>query len=73
MGKIADDLFDRYDDFDLDGDEVAQGIVCQQCDTDGLHWEDIGGEGYGEQVWRLFDAEGHQHMCHALEGFEREL
>jgi hypothetical protein len=57
MGDAADDLFDAYDDFDLDGDEIDDTKTCDRCEASGLHWSD---EGDG---WRLMEPTGERHRC----------
>lgn len=70
----GDDLFDSYDDFDGDGERIDEPaeVVCNRCGEIDLHWvEGPAPGGSRVLVWHLFDAEGNQHICHALEGFER--
>lgn len=69
MGDAADDLFDRYVDFDLDGDEIEPELkTCNRCGATGLHWDDPSGK------WLLFNRQLQLHRCESADptlGFER--
>lgn len=53
MSTFDESLFDRYEDgYDFDG------VVCERCDMDGLHWEDRG------KGFRLYEETGLLHTCH---------
>lgn len=68
MGDAADDLFDSFEDFDLDGDRIEEGIICSRCGESELEWDHDGNK------WCLINQSGERHVCGratAADGFER--
>ena len=69
MGDMADDLFDQYSDFDLDGDRTEEFVTCNRCGETELLWA-----GSNQEGWRLVNGDDKRHLCHltqAADGFER--
>jgi len=58
-------MFDDYAEHDDD-----DGVECDRCGTNGLHWENVWSKIKCREVWMLFDEHGERHVCPTDDAFD---